>query len=118
MFAQIMDFFVTRADAAPTSAAPAAQGGGTSLMVMMVIIILFMYFMIWRPQSKRVKEQQHLMNSLAKGDEVMTSGGLLGRITKITGQFIVLTITNNVDIFVQKSAIVNVLPKGTIKSLE
>lgn len=94
------------------------QGGGFSFIIMFVVFFLFIYFAIWRPQSKRAKEQQSLLGSLAKGDEVMTAGGLLGRITKITDQYVALSIANNVDIMMQKSSVVNVLPKGTIKSIE
>lgn len=97
---------------------PVQQGGGFSFTIMFVIFFLFLYFAIWRPQNKRAKEQQNLLNSLAKGDEVMTAGGLLGRIAKIADQYIVLTIANNVEISMQKSAVVNVLPKGTLKSIE
>jgi preprotein translocase subunit YajC len=77
-----------------------------------------MYFMMWRPQSKRAKEQQQLLGSLSKGDEVVTAGGLLGRITKVTDQYISLSIANNVDITLQKSSVTNVLPKGTLKTIE
>lgn len=98
--------------------APAQQGGGFSFMLMFVIFFLFLYFVIWRPQNKRAKEQQNLLNSLAKGDEVMTAGGLLGRVAKITDQYILLTIANNVEISMQKSSVVSVLPKGTLKSIE
>ena len=101
---------------ADTGAAP--QGGGTSFILMLVIFFVFLYFGIWRPQSKRAKEQQNLLGSLSKGDEVMTAGGLLGRIVKLSDQYLVLSIANNVDIVIQKSAIVNVLPKGTLKAIE
>ena len=76
-----------------------------------------MYFAVWRPQSKRAKEQRNLLSSLAKGDEVITIGGILGKITKITESYIVLSINENMDMTMQKSAIANVLPKGTLKSI-
>lgn len=96
----------------------AQQGGGPSLLIMVAVFFAFMYFTIWRPQSKRAKQQRDLITSLAKGDEVMTAGGLLGKVTKLTDQYIGLSVSNNVEIFMQKSSIVTVLPKGTLKSIE
>lgn len=116
-----MDIVATTAYAAPEAAVPAPstpQGGGASFIVMLVLFLVVIYFAVWRPQNKRAKEQQNLLNSLAKGDEVMTAGGLLGRVNKIAGPYVSLGITNTVDILVQKASIVSVLPKGTLKSLE
>jgi len=70
-----------------------------------------------RPQSKRAKEHRNLIGGLAKGDEVVTAGGILGRISKISDAYITLALTDNVEILVQKSSIVNALPKGTLKTL-
>jgi preprotein translocase subunit YajC len=102
---------------ADTGVAAQAQGGGFSFFIM-AIILLFAYFAIWRPQSKRVKAQQALLKGLAKGDEIMTAGGLLGRITKITDQYLAVAVASGVEIMLEKSSVVNVLPKGTLKSLE
>jgi preprotein translocase subunit YajC len=99
------------------SAAEAVQGGGFSFLLPVVVFFIFIYFFMWRPQSKRAKEQQSLMESLSKGDEVMTAGGLLGRIGKISGQYVTLTVAENVDIAIQKSSVVSVLPKGTLKTI-
>jgi preprotein translocase subunit YajC len=120
MIEQVLNFFVPNAyaDIAGLSGAGSQSGGGMSVFIMLGIFIFFMYFAMWRPQSKRAKEQQQLLNSLAKGDEVVTAGGLLGRITKITDQYISLAIANNVDIAVQKSSVASVLPKGTLKTIE
>jgi len=120
MLEQIMNVFGTNAyaDTATPMAAGAQQGGGLSFVMMFVIFFLFIYFAVWRPQSKRAKEQQSLMTSLAKGDEVMTAGGMLGRITKLTDQYIGLAIANNVEILIQKSSVVTILPKGTLKSID
>ena len=74
-----------------------------------------MYFFILRPQTKRAKEQRELINNLAKGDEVVTSGGLSGKITKISDDFISLAISDNVEVQMQKNAVTAVLPKGTLK---
>ncbi|MBX3709012.1 MAG: preprotein translocase subunit YajC [Gammaproteobacteria bacterium] len=115
---QILDFFVTNAYADSLGAGSSPQSGGLSFMIMFVVFFLFIYFAIWRPQNKRVKEQQKLLDSLAKGDEVLTGSGVLGRITKISGQYITLTVANNVDILMQKSSIVSVMPKGTLKTIE
>jgi len=103
---------------ADTPGSMPAQGGGLSLVVMFAIFFVFVYFTIWRPQSKRAREQQNLLSSLTKGDEVMTAGGLLGRITKMSDQYINLAVGNNVEILMQKTAVVSVLPKGTIKAVE
>ena len=118
MMEQIMNFFITSAYAEGPMPGPSPQSSGLSLIMMFAIFFVFIYFAIWRPQSKRAKEQQNLMSSLAKGDEVMTAGGLLGRITKISDKYITLSVGNNVDILMQKSAVVSVLPKGTLKSIE
>ncbi|VVC73802.1 hypothetical protein AQULUS_15510 [Aquicella lusitana] len=117
---QIMNFFIplAKAQSQGSMPPPGPQGGGMSLMVMFVIFFLFIYFAIWRPQTKRAKEQQNLLNSLAKGDEVMTAGGILGRIIKLSDKYITLSVANNVEILMQKSAVVSVLPKGTLKSIE
>ena len=116
---QFVNFFVSNAYADSLGVAPAGpQGGGFSFVLMFVVFFLFIYFAIWRPQNRRAKEQHNLLGSLAKGDEVMTAGGLLGRITKVTDQYIALSIANNVEILLQKSAVANILPKGTIKSIE
>ena len=114
---QVLSFFISNAYALD-STNPLQQGGGMSFFIMIAVFFGLMYFTVLRPQSKRAKEQQTLMSSLAKGDEVITAGGVLGRITKINDQYIGLSLTNNVEIFLQKSSIVSLLPKGTLKSLE
>lgn len=116
MLDQILSSIIPVAHADTAASAP--QGGGLSFVLMLVVFFLFAYFAIWRPQSKRAREQQNLMTSLTKGDEVMSAGGLVGRITKISDLYVGLTIAPNVDITLQKSSIVSVLPKGTLKTLE
>jgi len=111
-----LQLFVSNAYA-DTAAAPAQQGGGLSLMMMTGIFILFMYFVMWRPQSKRAKEHRNLINSLVKGDEVVTAGGILGKVVKVSDVYLVLSLADNVEITMQKSSISNVLPKGTLKSI-
>ncbi|ABO24202.1 protein translocase subunit yajC [Shewanella loihica PV-4] len=89
------------------------------LVFMLVIFGLIFYFMIFRPQSKRVKEHKNLMSSLSKGDEVLTSGGILGKIAKISddNDYVLLTINETSEITIKKDYIAAVLPKGSIKSL-
>ena len=120
MMEHILNFFLSNAHAeAATPAVPAAQqGGGMSLLLMFVIFFVFIYFSIWRPQNKRARETQTMLSALAKGDEVVTAGGLVGRISKLSEQYCTLAIGQNMEIVMLKSSIANVLPKGTIKSIE
>ncbi|EON92350.1 preprotein translocase subunit YajC [Marinobacter lipolyticus SM19] len=97
---------------------PGAQGMGVMGQVIFFAgFILIFYFLIWRPQSKRAKEHKNLMSGLNKGDEVVTSGGVAGRITKVTDDFIVVEVADNVEIKVQKVAVAAALPKGTLKDI-
>ncbi len=116
LFDIISGFFISNAYAADGAGAPAQQGG-FPFFVMMGVLIFFMYFAIWRPQSRRAKEQRELINSIAKGDEVVTAGGILGTINKLSDSYVVLSLADNVEITMQKSSIVSVLPKGTLKSI-
>jgi len=113
----ILNFIISPAHA-DTVGATAQQGSSLSFLVIFAVFFIFIYFAVWRPQSKRAKEQQAMLGSIAKGDEVLTVGGLLGRISKLNDQYMTLTIANNVDIVMQKSAVSSVLPKGTLKSIE
>lgn len=111
-----MSLFISEAHAA---AAPAQQGGGASMLIMLAVFGLVFYFMIYRPQAKRVKEHKSLMSALSKGDEVLTQGGLVGKITKVSDEkdFLVVSIAEGTEVTVQKGAVTAVLPKGTMKSL-
>ena len=95
----------------------AAPGGGGIELIMLVVMVVVFYFFLIRPQQKRAKEHKNLVQSLNKGDEVMTSGGILGRVTKVTDDFVVLEIANNLEIKLQKQSVQATLPKGTIKSI-
>jgi preprotein translocase subunit YajC len=119
MLETALNFFISSAHA-DTAAAPAGAqpGGGFPLMVMLGIFVVFMYFAVWRPQSKRAKEHRNLITSLAKGDEVMTAGGILGRVVKVADNYMVIGISDTTEIIVQKSSVVSALPKGTIKSIQ
>ena len=112
-----MSLFISTAHAA---AAPAPTGGGAmEMMIMLAVFGLVFYFMIYRPQAKRVKDHKNLMSALSKGDEVLTQGGIVGKIIKVSDEkdFIVVSIADNTEVTVQKGAINAVLPKGTMKSL-
>ena len=111
-----MSLFISQAHAA---AAPAPAGGGMEMIIMLAVFGAVFYFMIYRPQAKRVKEHKSLMTSLAKGDEVLTQGGLLGRVSKINteNEYVQLELNENNVIAIKKSFISAVLPKGTIKSI-
>ena len=110
-----MNLFETAAYAADAGAAP---GPGYMDLLLLVGFVGIFYFLLWRPQSKRRKEQQTLIAGLAKGDEVVTVGGIVGRIAKVEDDFVKLQISNDVELRVQKSAIGATLPKGTLKSLD
>ncbi len=110
--------FISLAHAAPQGG-PAPTGGGFEMLIMLGMFALIFYFMIYRPQSKRVKEHKNLMASMSKGDEVLTSGGLVGKITKIAedNDFISIELNVNNEIVIKKDFVTAVLPKGTLKSL-
>lgn len=110
-----MNFFINSAYAQADGAG--AEPSGLFNLIFFGGFALIFYFLIWRPQSKRAKEMRELMGSLNKNDEVMTNGGILGKITKVDENYIVLEINDNVEIKMQKSAVSAVLPKGTIKSI-
>jgi preprotein translocase subunit YajC len=97
------------------AAAPAAPGF-TQFLPLIIIFILF-WFMLIRPQMKRAKEQKKMLSELAKGDEVITASGQVGKIAKIGEQFVSLEIADGVITHVQKQSIQTLLPKGTIKGL-
>ena len=99
--------------------APVSPEGPSAIMQLLFFggFILIFYFLMWRPQSKRAKEHKNLVTSLSKGDEVITNGGIVGKITKVTEDFIAIEIAENVEIKIQKVAISSALPKGTLKSI-
>lgn len=116
----MIDFITSaQADTLSSGAGSSPNGGGFQLLIMLVIFVFFIYFTVWRPQNKRAKEHRDLLNALAKGDEVVTAGGILGKVTKITDKYVVLSVSdnNNVEMTLQKSSITTVLPKGSLKSI-
>ncbi|WP_111657638.1 preprotein translocase subunit YajC [Isoalcanivorax indicus] len=102
--------------ASPAFAEGGPGGGGFELIFIIVMMVVFYFFLI-RPQTKRAKEHRELVGGLAKGDEVVTSGGILGKINKVTEDYVVIEIANNLEVKVQKHAVQATLPKGTIKSV-
>ena len=110
-----MGFFIS--DAYAQGASPGAAGGGMSFIIMMVVLFALMYFMMIRPQQKRQKEHRAMLGALAKGDEVITTGGVAGRVEELGDAFVTVEIAASVKVKVQKSAISQVLPKGTLKSV-
>ncbi len=112
-----MNLFISNAYA---QAAPAGQqGGGFEMLIMLGVFGLIFYFMLYRPQAKRVKEHKALIGGLGKGDEVLTQGGIIGKITKVNAEkdFIEIALNEATNIVVQKAAVTAVLPKGTMKNI-
>ena len=95
----------------------AKQPGMSGQIIMIAVLLGGMYFLMIRPQSKRAKEHSNLLSGLVKGDEVVTTGGLVGKINKIVDQFLISIIAEGVEVTVQKQAVSFVLPKGTLKSI-
>ena len=104
------------ADAAAPAAAAGPAGTGFEWIFLVGFLVIF-YLMIWRPQAKRAKEQKNLLSSLQKGDEVVTTGGIAGKITKVADDFVVLEVSDTVEMKFQKGAIAATLPKGTLKAI-
>ncbi|MDV9031116.1 MULTISPECIES: preprotein translocase subunit YajC [unclassified Pseudomonas] len=111
-----MSFLIPAAYA--DAAAPAAGPAGTGFeWIFLVGFLVIFYLMIWRPQAKRAKEQKNLLNALQKGDEVVTNGGIAGKIVKVSDDFVVLEVSDTVELKFQKGAIAATLPKGTLKAI-
>jgi preprotein translocase subunit YajC len=110
-----MNWFISDAVA---QSAPAAggQGGGYMSLVMLVGMFAVFYFLLIRPQQKRAKEHKAMIDALAKGDEVVAAGGVLGRVTHLAEGIVTVEIADKVEIRVQRAAVQAVLPKGTLKS--
>ena len=96
--------------------APASGSGFMEFLSVIAVCVVF-YFLLLRPQQKRAKEQRIMLAALQKGDEIITIGGELGRVSKVSENYVSLEIAENVTVLIQKSAVQTVLPKGTIKSI-
>ena len=107
-----MDFFITPAWA---QAAPGGTSGTLMSVLPLVLIFVVFYFLLIRPQTKRAKEHREMVGKLATGDEVVTTGGILGRISEVSEHFVTLEVAANVAIRVQKFQVAQLMPKGTFK---
>ncbi|ENW82666.1 preprotein translocase, YajC subunit [Acinetobacter sp. ANC 3929] len=109
-----MSFLISTAHAAPA----AAQGPSLMANILMIaVFIAIFYFLIWRPQAKRAKEHRSLIESLGVGSEIVFAGGLMGRITKLEGDFAVVELARGVDVKIQRASVISVLPEGTLNNL-
>ena len=100
----------------PAWAQDGAPGGSLASFLPIIIIFVLFYFVLIRPQNKRQKEHRQMVEALAVGDEIVSGGGVLGKITEVGEQFVTVEVANNVAVKIQKHTISQVLPKGTIKS--
>ncbi len=107
-----MNFLISPAYA---QAAGGSASGGLSQILILVVFVAIFYFMLIRPQQKRMKDQQAMLAKLAAGDEVVTSGGILGRVTEVGETFITLEVCEGVRLRVQRSQVSQLMPKGTLK---
>ena len=94
-----------------------AQGSPFPSLIMLVVLFALFYFLLIRPQQKRAKEHREMTEKLAKGDEVVTQGGVLGKVTRVTDNFIAVEIADGIEVKVQRMAVATLMPKGTIKSI-
>ncbi len=99
--------------------AQSAAGGTGGLMSFLPIVLMFvvLYFLMIRPQMKRQKEQKAMIDALAKGDEVITAGGILGKVSKVTEAYVTIEVADGTEVVMQKASVTMLLPKGTIKSI-
>ena len=110
-----MSFFIS--DAVAAAGAP-SQGSPYSLVIMLVVFGLIFYFMILRPQQKRAKEHKKLMDSISKGDEVLTSGGLVGRVTKVSDTgYVSIALNETNEVVIKRDLVAAVLPNGSMNAL-
>jgi preprotein translocase subunit YajC len=109
--------FISSAFAQTAAAAPAGGDMQSTLMNMLPLVLMFvvLYFVMIRPQMKKQKEHKAMIDALSKGDEVVTVGGVLGKVSKMGDNYVGLEIANGVEVQVQRSAVIQVLPKGSIK---
>lgn len=110
----LIDFVIGSAQA--QTAAPASPSAGLLEFLPLLVLFVVFYFMLIRPQMKRQKEHRQMVDALAKGDEVVTSGGIAGKITDVGDSFMTVEIAKGIEVKVQKQAVGAVLPKGTLKA--
>lgn len=109
--------FISNAYAQTAGAGAGGLMGNLTSFVPIILMFVVLYFLMIRPQMKRQKEAKAMMDALAKGDEVVTTGGVLGKVTKVADGYVTLEIAEGTEIVVQKGAVSTLLPKGTIKAL-
>ena len=109
--------FISNAYAQTTTAADPGIMGSLTTFLPLILMFVVMYFLMIRPQQKRQREAKAMMDALAKGDEVATAGGILGRVTKVADTYVTIEIATGTEIVVQKNAVTTLLPKGTLKAL-
>ena len=107
-----MNFFISDA-----LAAPQGQGDALTSFLPLIVIFVIFYFLLIRPQSKKAKEHKQMVEALAKGDEIVTNGGVLGKIVKVGDNFIEVEVAEGMNLKVQRQAVSTLVPKGTIKEL-
>ncbi|GGC15411.1 preprotein translocase subunit YajC [Oxalicibacterium flavum] len=99
------------------AAAPGGMMGSLAQFVPIILMFVVLYFLMIRPQMKRQKEHKAMIEAVTRGDEVVTSGGVLGRVTKVSDVYLAIEVQEGTELVIQKSAVTTLLPKGTIKSL-
>lgn len=107
--------FITNAYAQSASSGFSLDNMGSFLPILLMFVVL--YFLMIRPQQKKQREQRDMLNALSVGDEILTAGGIVGKITKVADNFITLEIAEGTEIIVQKTSVASLLPSGTIKTL-
>ncbi len=108
-----MDFFISNAYAQSAGGSP----GGILTFLPLILMLVVFYFLMIRPQQKRMKEHTAMVAALKKGDEVVTNGGLGGTITKVGDSYMMMRVADNVEVSVQKAAVAALLPSGTLKDI-
>jgi preprotein translocase subunit YajC len=111
-----MNLLISDANAQAATGAAPASGFGIQNMLLLAVMMVVFYFLLIRPQQKRAKEHQALLSKLAIGDEIVTTGGILGRVTEVGDSFVTLEIADSVRIKLQRSQVSQLVPKGTYKS--
>lgn len=109
--------FISNAYAQTAAAADPGLMGSLTTFLPLILMFVVMYFLMIRPQQKRQRELKAMMDALTRGDEVVTAGGIVGRVSKVTESYVTLEIAAGTEITVQKNAVTTLLPKGTLKAL-
>ncbi|MBT8419829.1 MAG: preprotein translocase subunit YajC [Gammaproteobacteria bacterium] len=111
-----MNFFIEVAHAEPAPMGSPSEPAGFITFLPMIVLFALLWFLLIRPQQKRAKEHRNMVSALSKDDEVVTSGGILGRITHLDDNFVRLEVAENTEVSVQRHAVASLMPKGTMKT--